>query len=273
MTTVEVFAPAKINLTLHVTRRREDGYHELDSLVAFADVGDVLRLSLAARSVLSVTGPMAGGVPDSAGNLAMRAAEAFGVPAEIVLEKRLPAAAGLGGGSADAAAVLRGLAELTGRGFAGDPAALGSDVPVCLEGRAARMSGLGEVVAPIKMPKLDAVVVNPGVPLSTAAVFARLTQVGNRGMGAVPEGLSAPEFCGWLRAQRNDLETPAISLAPAVRAALDLLSSLPGQLLSRMSGSGASCFALFEGPDQALAAAASIARARPGWWVRACRLS
>lgn len=264
-------APAKINLALHVTGRRADGYHLLDSIVAFAATGDRLRVTQAAAPVLRVTGPFANAVPTGAENLCLRAAALAGVAAEIRLEKHLPVASGIGGGSADAAAVLRALAR-QGVPLPDAPERLGADVPVCLAGRPARMRGVGERLDPLPtLPGLAMVLVNPGLPLSTPAVFARLEQRENPPLPDLPAGLDPAAFIAWLRGCRNDLEAPAITLAPQIAEVLDALRA-QGARLARMSGSGATCFGLFARPADAEAAATALAQARPGWWVVATAL-
>lgn len=276
MAPIEVFAPAKINLTLHVTGQRADGYHLLDSLVMFADVGDVVRISPADRLSLAVTGPMARGVPADDSNLCWRAAEAFGAPVAIELDKRLPAAAGLGGGSSDAAAVLRGMEQIFGRPFPGEGASLGAslgaDVPVCRVARAARMSGIGEVVEPLSVAPLWAVLVNPAVGVSTPAIFGALTRRCNPPMSGGPFAGGSVIGLDWLRAQRNDMQEAAMSLQPVIAEVLAELDA-QGALLSRMSGSGATCFGLFGAQAEAAAAARRIGAARPGWWSVATCLS
>ncbi len=271
----EVFAPAKVNLTLHVIGRRDDGYHLLDSLVAFADAGDRLAVTLADMPGLDVTGPLAAGVPVGDENLVLRAARLMGADVRINLDKHLPAAAGLGGGSSDAAACLRAVADLTGRPVPGARAAatLGADVPVCLAARAARMRGIGEDIAPLAaMPPLHAVLVNPGVAVPTGAVFARMTQTSNPPMPAqLPDWPDAAALIGWLGAQRNDLQEPAIALQPVIGDVLMAIGTQPECALSRMSGSGATCFGLFPTSDAAHRAAHGLDR--PGWWVRAVTLS
>jgi len=269
-------APAKINLTLHVTGRRADGYHLLDSLVAFADAGDVIRAERAGDVSLAITGPMAGGAPRGAGNSVLRAAALIGVSAAITLEKYLPAAAGIGGGSSDAAACLRALSRLGGVPVPGAAAALelGADVPVCQLARAARMRGIGEDVAPVAtLPVLDAVLANPRVPVATPAVFARLDR---RDTPLMPETLprwrDAADCARWLATQRNDLEAPARALCPEIGTVLDHLRTTGTCTLARMSGSGATCFGLYPDSDMAGRAAARIAAERPDWWVRAVRL-
>lgn len=269
------FAPAKINISLHVTGRRPDGYHLLDSLVVFADVGDRLRLRLAPEPLLSVTGPMAKGVPTGADNLVLRAAALMGITAEITLEKHLPAAAGIGGGSSDAAACLRALSEMCRQPVPSDVSALGADVPVCLVARAARMRGIGEEVVPLdSLPTLDAVLVNPGVPVSTPAIFRRLAQRANPAMPAhLPDWPDAASLINWLKAQRNDLQDAAIAEAPVVANVLQEIASTPHCALARMSGSGATCFGLYPDAASAARAAQALRAAYPGWWVQATRLS
>ena len=273
MTTVEVFAPAKINLTLHVTGQREDGYHLLDSLVAFADVGDTVWVRKSDTTAISISGPMAQGVPANESNLAVMAARLLGVDVEISLEKRLPMAAGVGGGSSDAAAVIRGIEQLTGQAFDGDSSVLGADVPMCKSGKAARVQGIGDHIETVALPRLFAVLVNPGVPVSTVSVFKALTQKSNPPMSDLPKAASAEEFCAWLREQRNDLEAPTITLCPQINDVLRALSVTGGQRCYRMSGSGATCFALYDDPGLAELAALDLERAHPEWWVRDCALS
>lgn len=268
--TVEAFAPAKINLTLHVTGRRADGYHLLDSLVGFAAIGDRITVSEAPETSLSVTGPFAGDVPTGRDNSVLRAAEAMGVTAAIRLEKNLPVASGIGGGSADAAATLRALARLSGKPLppASTVLSLGADVPVCLAGGLVRMRGIGEDLTPLA-PALrwPMVLVNPGVPLSTAAVFGALRQTDNPPMADEILDEAYEEFPDWLAAQRNDLETAAIGLAPAIAEVLEALRAEPGCRIARMSGSGATVFALFDEGHQAREAAEAVSAAQRDWWV------
>jgi 4-diphosphocytidyl-2-C-methyl-D-erythritol kinase len=268
-------APAKINLTLHVTGQRDDGYHLLDSLVVFADVGDRLVMRRAAAPSLSVTGPMAAGVPLGPDNLVLRAAARMGVDLEIGLEKHLPSAAGIGGGSSDAAAVLRGAVTLVqGLALPEDQGlSLGADVPVCLMARAARMRGIGEDVAPVDgVPELHGVLVNPGVAVSTAVIFRSLARKDNAAMPDVlPVWRDAADLAAWLAGQRNDMQAAAVAAAPVVGEVIAAVAATHGCLLARMSGSGATCFGLYA--DAEAAARAADALARPGWWVRAVRLS
>ena len=268
-------APAKINLTLHVTGQRDDGYHLLDSLVVFADVGDRLTLRRATVPALRVTGPMAAGVPTGPENLVLRAAARMGVALDITLEKHLPSAAGIGGGSSDAAAVLRGALALLPELSLPDDAglSLGADVPVCLMARAARMRGIGEDVAPVKgLPVLHAVLVNPGVSVSTAVIFRSLARKDNPAMpDDLPRWADAGDLSAWLQGQRTDMQAAAVAAAPVIGDVIAAIGGTAGCLLARMSGSGATCFGLY--PDAARAQAAAEALARPGWWVRAARLS
>lgn len=267
-------APAKVNLTLHVTGQRADGYHLLDSLVVFADLGDRLVLRRADQPALRVTGPMAAGVPSGPDNLVLRAARAMGVDLEIGLEKHLPSAAGIGGGSSDAAAVLRGAVALVpGLALPDDAGlSLGADVPVCLMARAARMRGIGEDVVPVDgLPLLHAVLVNPGVGVSTAVIFRSLSRKDNAAMPDVlPRWADVDDLAAWLAGQRNDMQA-AVAAAPVVGEVIAAIGATAGCKLARMSGSGATCFGLYA--DAAAAARAAEALARPGWWVRAVRLS
>lgn len=276
MDPIEEFAPAKINLTLHVTGRRPDGYHLLDSLVVFADVGDRVFAVPAESTTLKVIGPRATGVPTGAGNLMWRAAEAAGMPAALTLEKNLPAASGIGGGSADAAATLRALSRLGAKmPDARDLLALGADVPVCIAGRVTRMLGVGEALSDVpEFPALPAVLVNPGVEVATPAVFRALTCRENPPMADVPAGAATPTaVADWLSTQRNDLEAPARSIAPVIGEVLQSLMDREGCLLARMSGSGATCFGLYPTPSAARAAAAALSDDHQDWWVVATTLS
>lgn len=277
---------AKVNLTLQVTGRRADGYHELESLVVFAEVGDELILEPVAGNCveLIVAGPQAGPLLYEQNNLvttaALKLGERAGVNAgaAMALTKNLPVASGIGGGSADAAAALRGLVRLWGINLPPAEMAalaleLGADVPVCLRGAPVVMSGIGEQLTPVDvLPPLWLVLVNPGIAVSTAAVFGALE--GNFSSVAEPRQPPAvlPALIDWLAARPNDLEAPARRLAPAVDQVLTALARQPACLLARMSGSGATCFGLFEEEAEACAAAAVIARQHEGWWVAPARL-
>lgn len=268
----EAFAPAKVNLALHVTGRRADGYHLLDSLVVFAGVGDTVTATPSDRLTLRVTGPQARHLPVTDDNLVLRAARTMGVTAALTLDKVLPVASGIGGGSADAAATLKALADLTGRPLP-DPAEilrLGADVPVCLTGRPVRMQGVGEILTPLPaLPSAWLVLANPGVAVPTPAVFAALTRRDNPPLPEVPSFADTAAMARWLGHQRNDLQPPAIALVPAIADTLAALSHQPGCLLARMSGSGATGFGLFAAMEAAMRAADALSRARPAWWVSA----
>ncbi|MDB5659662.1 MAG: 4-(cytidine 5-diphospho)-2-C-methyl-D-erythritol kinase [Cypionkella sp.] len=268
---VRAFAPAKINLALHVTGQRADGYHMLDSLVVFAAVGDWLTVEPAAALILTVTGPFAARLA-AEDNLVLRAARVLGVKAAITLDKHLPIASGIGGGSADAAAALRALSAMAGVALPDAAAvlALGADVPVCLECVPLRMQGVGEVLTPLPaLPECYVVLVNPGVAVATRAVFKALPRKDNPAMAMMPVWRSAGELAAWLAEQRNDLEAPAIELAPVIAEVKAALAVRPGCLLARMSGSGATCYGLFASEELAKAAAGALREDAPAWWVAA----
>jgi 4-diphosphocytidyl-2-C-methyl-D-erythritol kinase len=268
-------APAKVNLALHVLGRRADGYHLLDSLVVFAGVGDRLAAEPEAALTLDLRGPFGAALAGEADNLVSRAAralaEANGIAtgARLVLEKHLPVASGIGGGSADAAAALRVLARLWGCAPASPDLALklGADVPVCLAGRPARMGGVGEALAPAPaLPPCGLALVNPGVAVSTPAVFRARAGGFSARLDLPPGGWGdAATLAADLRRWGNDLQAPAVGLAPVIGEVIAALAATPGCLLARMSGSGATCFGLFATPAEAEAAAASQRRA--GWWT------
>ncbi|MFY9289200.1 MAG: 4-(cytidine 5'-diphospho)-2-C-methyl-D-erythritol kinase [Methylorubrum rhodinum] len=284
-------APAKINLTLHVLGRRpEDGYHVLESLVAFAEVADGLTLDPGPDLTLAVAGPTAGPAGPLDDNLVLRAARhlAAGVPGlrlgAFHLHKELPVAAGIGGGSSDAAAALRLLAELNALSpdhpaVVAAARATGADVPVCLDPRGRMMRGAGEAVGPaLGFEGVPAVLVNPGVPVSTAPVFKALgLAVGQTLDGAehpvIAAGLDADGVLAAIIPARNDLEPPALTVAPVIGEALALLRAQNGCRLARMSGSGATVFALFSDVAAAGAAAGAIRSARPDWWVEPTHLA
>ncbi|MES2987261.1 MAG: 4-(cytidine 5'-diphospho)-2-C-methyl-D-erythritol kinase [Pseudomonadota bacterium] len=261
-------APAKLNLALHVRARRADGYHELETLFAFVEFGDVVSATPAETNSFAVTGPFAAGLAGEGDNLVTRAAarfaERFGGGAHaITLDKHLPVASGIGGGSADAAATLRALGRL--HGVANEAMfhiadALGSDVPACLLGRTAIGRGKGEQLEAVAgMPGTPVLLVNPGVAVSTAEVFGLWDGADRGPLGPDP-------LVG-----RNDLEAPARRIAPVIGEVLETLATQPGATLARMSGSGATCFALFD--TEANCATATQALARPGWWVEPTRLT
>lgn len=270
-------APAKVNLCLHVTGQRPDGYHLLDSLVVFADVGDLIEVRAARTLSLRVVGPQAQGLPVGEDNLVLRAARAFAgaAGAAITLTKNLPVASGIGGGSADAAATLRALARLWSvpPPDAESVLRLGADVPACLAGHAVRMQGIGERLSrAAPLPEAFLVLVNPGVAIATPDVFKALPAKNNPALPDVPGFASALEMAQWLAAQRNDLEGPALQLAPVIGAVKQALATAPGCLLARMSGSGATCFGLFADPAEAQSACAAISAAQPDWWVACGRM-
>jgi 4-diphosphocytidyl-2-C-methyl-D-erythritol kinase len=278
MRQVEEPAPAKVNLDLRITGRRPDGYHELDSVVAFTAWADRLTFTPDRRLTLEPGGPFAAALPDPTGNLVLRAARRLAEHAgcrphvRIALDKRIPVAAGLGGGSADAAATLRGLSRLWQLGLAhADLLALalelGADVPVCLRSGPARMRGIGERIEPLELPVLDLVLANPNHAVSTAQVFACLGPVAPAAGADAAVPSDRPALLDWLRARGNDLEAPARRLAPVIGEVLGALSAQPGCRLARMSGSGATCFGAFDDQGAAARAAGSLRRARPSWWV------
>jgi len=272
---VTELARAKINLTLHVTGQRADGYHLLDSLVVFADLGDRVTVAHADDLSLEITGPQAAALPVDDSNLVLRAARLMGGGAAITLDKVLPVASGIGGGSADAAATLRALARLRRQALPADNGlSLGADVPVCLGGCAVRMTGVGEVLTPVSgLPPAWLVLANPGVALATPAVFCALARRDNAPMPRdLPPLRRVADLAAFIQMQRNDLEAAAVSLAPVIAIVRQALSAQPGCLAARMSGSGATCFGLFPDGLTAAAAARALQAAHPGWWVSAAAM-
>lgn len=277
-------ARAKLNLYLHLVGRRADGYHELDSLVAFASCGDRLSVAPADRLTLHIEGPFAEALEAQGDNLVLKAArllrERFAIApgAEIRLEKRLPVAAGLGGGSADAAATLLGLARLWGIPAGPEvllPLAprLGADVAVCLAGKPVFMGGIGEQLEPAPaLPELGVILANPRIPLPTSAVFAAREGAFSKPARWARPVRDAEELIALLQQRRNDLTRPALALVPEIGAVLAALVETPGVRLARMSGSGASCFGLTLTAAEAERGAIELRAARPGWWVVATRL-
>ncbi len=277
-------APAKVNLTLRVFGRRADGYHELESLVVFAGCGDTLRFAPGGELALTVRGPGAEQAGDNADNLVLKAARALEARSPGIrlgtfdLDKQLPVAAGLGGGSADAAAALRLIARANSLAigaprFQEAARTTGSDVPVCLDPRPRVMRGIGDLLSePITLPPMPAILVNPGVPVPTKDVFA------NWKPQATPVPLDQAVLAQlktrdllleFLALQANDLEAPAIAVAPVIAEVLAALRNLPSCALARMSGSGATCFALFRNAGEAMIAAGMLHRRYPQWWVQA----
>jgi 4-diphosphocytidyl-2-C-methyl-D-erythritol kinase len=289
--TLATSAPAKINLTLRVIGRRADGYHDLESLVAFAPFGDTLRLRIGAPLAIAVSGPTAAGAGPDTDNLVLRAAQAIAARVDgirlgrFALTKRLPAGAGLGGGSADAAAALRLIAQANGlklddRRLFEAARATGADVPVCLDPQPRLMRGTGDILsAPLVLPRLGILIAHPGVGVPTAKVFAALGLAPGEPSKALPsaatDGAAAPDretFLAALGGQANDLETAAVAIAPVIGDVLRGIAALPGCRLSRMSGSGSACFGLFASARAAAAAAGQLRLAYPAWWVRAGRV-
>jgi 4-diphosphocytidyl-2-C-methyl-D-erythritol kinase len=265
---LHAFAPAKVNLFLHVTGKRDDGYHLLDSLAVFPNVGDKISAAPAATLSLTISGKFGAALQTAPDNLILRAARLLWPEggAALHLEKNLPVASGIGGGSADAGATLRLLQHLWNIEIPPDLAAeLGADVPVCLESRATLMRGIGEILEPAPvLPNFGILLVNPGAAIATPAVFAARTAAFSA-PASLPAGWdSAHALARDLAALHNDLQDPAISLNPVIGEVLNALSALPGTLLARMSGSGATCFALFATPEAAAEAASAIPN--PAWW-------
>ncbi len=284
-----VVAPAKINLFLHVGAKRADGYHDICSLAVFADLGDRLDAEQASELSLAISGPFAPGLANGDDNLVARAGHALQAwarangqqpgGARLMLEKNLPIASGIGGGSSDAAATLKRLNHLwrlnaSDADLTGVAETLGADVPVCLRHTSTLMEGLGERLTPWpKLPPLLAVLVNPAVALMTARVFAALDKRSGA-YAPVPTAFASPrELAAWLRSRANDLEAPARHLAPIIDDVLAEISATQGCLLARMSGSGATCFGLYESKGAASAAASTLASRRPTWWIEPTALS
>jgi 4-diphosphocytidyl-2-C-methyl-D-erythritol kinase len=283
------FAPAKVNLFLHVGAPEPDGYHPICSLMAFADVGDLVSAHEAEALSLNLHGPFAAGLDGGGDNLVLRAARALIAelkrpvkPFGLTLDKRLPVAAGLGGGSSDAGAALRLLREALAPQLADErleavAAALGADGAACLWGRPTLAEGKGEQLSSAPgLPPIDAVLVNPRVPVSTAEVYRRFDEAGRFGEVAPPRAPDAfedtTELAAWLAGQRNDLGAAAIAVAPEVGAVLETLAGEPDCLLARVSGSGGTCFALCASDLEAESLAERIEAMAPSWWVRRCRL-
>jgi 4-diphosphocytidyl-2-C-methyl-D-erythritol kinase len=278
---ITAFARSKVNLFLHVTGKRNDGYHLLESLVVFPEWGDRITVKKGKSITLEVTGPFSQLIGSTEENLAFKAAHLLkreggsNEGARIVLEKNLPVAAGIGGGSADAAAVLKSLNVLWNIGFSNNRLgqiglALGADVPVCLYGKPAMMSGIGEQISGLReFPKFNILLVNPGISASTGDVFSQLTISEKITSSDDFSGRTARELFIGLAAMRNDLEAPALEVAPVIDAVLSSIKEQKGCHLARMSGSGATCFGLFEEEEAAEMAARDILERHPDWWVQA----
>lgn len=288
---LSAFAPAKVNLFLHVGGPDSEGYHPISSLMVFADVGDQVMIQPSDAPAFETTGPFGGDIPAGDDNLVLRAARAFHAklggpvpPYRLILDKRLPIAAGLGGGSSDAGAALKLLRDALAPRFTDDEleplaAGLGADGAACFRATALMAEGRGEVLSPAPtLPPLHALLVNPGVPSPTGAVYRAYDAAVHPDGAARPfvptELETAEEAAAWLGvATRNDLEAPAVALQPLIGEALDVLRDQSESLLVRMSGSGATCFALCAGDIEAETLAERIEAVRPAWWVRRCRLS
>ena len=274
-------APAKINLALHVTGQRADGYHLLDTLVVFTKEGDCIRMRKSAQDRFSVTGRFGGSLPQDGQNLVLQArdlarrlAGARAFPVDIELEKNLPIASGIGGGSSDAAATLRALNQLwqlhtPSQELAQMALSLGADLPMCLAAKSVRASGIGEVLSPVaSLPSLALVLVNPGIAVATPSVFKALNKRDNPTLPPLPQQWNDKMVSSWLGTTRNDLEDAALSIAPQIGTALAALRQ-SGATLARMSGSGATCFGLFNSLQDAADAASTIAAGQPSWYVEA----
>jgi 4-diphosphocytidyl-2-C-methyl-D-erythritol kinase len=262
---MQELARAKVNLSLHITGKREDGYHLLDSLVVFPDIGDVLHLT---KAGFTIGGPFADGL-STTDNLVLKAAAFLDKSAGFHLEKNLPVASGIGGGSADAAAALR---LLGGENVAGS-AALGADVPACLFSKPVRMQGIGDQLSPLpELPEFAMVLVNTGDPVATKDIFKALKTVDNPESPPMPSGLGTSGFFRFIIKQRNDMQATAQALCPSIGAALAVLDAQEHCALARMSGSGGTCFGLFASYAEARQAEMAVQRAHPAWWVKAARV-
>ena len=271
-------ACAKVNLFLHVGMRRADGFHPLQSLAVFTAVGDVLHAEASPRLSLALDGSFAAGLQAESDNLVLRAARALAAEAgtlagaALTLTKNLPVASGIGGGSADAAAALRALkrlwqVEIDDAALLEIAAVLGSDVPVCVASASTWMEGRGEILTPAPMPPLPILLVNPGVAVPTRDVFAALETRSGSGLALPRDFADTAALLAFLETTCNDLEAPARRLQPVIGDVLDALAALPGVRLARMSGSGATCFALFDDEAVCVQGANVIKAAHPGWWV------
>lgn len=275
---ISVTAHAKVNLTLHVVGQLPNGYHNLQSLVGLTDFGDQIYLSPASGFEFQVTGPFSQGIPLDDRNLVVRAAQFMAnkysreLECKVVLEKNLPMASGIGGGSSDAAAVMKALSQYWSVPLPNvdELMALGADIPVCMSSGLTLMEGAGEQVTPLAPPPAwGLLLINPNVGVSTPAVFNALSRKNN------PQMEKVTEHChdiGWLCNQRNDLEPPAVAMVPEVAAVLDAISTTPHCKVARMSGSGATCFGVFADVNAAQTAAETLKHRHPNWWVVATKL-
>jgi 4-diphosphocytidyl-2-C-methyl-D-erythritol kinase len=282
---VRVFAPAKVNLFLHVGHSRADGYHELQSIMAFADIGDELIVARGEGLSLAVEGPFADALKGETDNIVLKAARALATRAgmaanaKITLVKNLPISSGLGGGSTDAAAALRGLCKLwrvnlTEADLQAIAISLGSDVPVCLKGRPCWVEGIGEKLSVIPIfPTLHVVLANPGVAVSTAQAYRTVRVRTGIAHDHPATFRDADALIGFLETTNNDLEEPAIALAPVIDDVMAVFCADESTLLARMSGSGATCFGVYGSSQAAREAAAKMAAAHPDWWVKTAKLA
>lgn len=279
-----ISAPAKLNLSLHVTGRRDDGYHLLETLAVFTDYGDVVRVAPSDIDRFDISGPFADGLSADPANLVLRARDALRDafptiatgPVAIKLQKNLPVASGIGGGSSDAAATFRALVSawhltVDDDGLSEIALPLGADLPMCLAAKPLVARGAGEALEPLKeWPVLHLVLVNPNRAVATADVFHGLTRRDNPPLPPPPSRHNFAAICAWLRATRNDLQVPALAIAPDIGRALAALEAA-GASFSRMSGSGATCFGLFATAEAAGNAASAISALHPAWFVTATR--
>ncbi|MCE3232269.1 MAG: ispE [Rickettsiaceae bacterium] len=273
-----MLAPAKLNLFLHVTGKREDGYHLLESLMIPLSIGDEVRVGQSDKLELQITGPFAATIANSYDNIVLKAAQLLAEKAgrkpdvKIALEKNIPVGAGLGGGSADAAAVLKLLNDLWQLGFSTEKLMeigleLGADVPFCVMGKPALVTGIGEVIKPVdKLPDLNILLVNPNKHLSTPEVFKYEPIIFSDELGlTIPKDIT--EFIDLLQKQHNALEANAVSIIPDIAEVLSIIGQQDGCLLARMSGSGATCFGIFNNKASLEMALGAIKKGNPGWWV------
>ncbi len=272
-------ANAKINLTLHVTGKLPNGFHEIDSLVVFTDFGDTLELEPAERFSLSTRGPYSKALPHPSENIiltALRLLPERGTGFRINLEKSIPVSAGLGGGSMNAALALRLASNYLTCPLPNDTGkitSIGSDLPVCLTGKPSMVSGLGEKIAVLGgFPEFPLLLVNPNKPVQTQDVYNRLDKVNNSSQTPFPAMGKRIDVITWLREQRNDLEPPALQLCPEIKDILSGLKKQDGCLVARMSGSGGTCFGIFQTAEQVSVAARTIKQLKPWWWVQPTRI-
>jgi len=267
--TIRHYAPAKINICLHVLKHREDGLHQIESLVTFLDCGEWITLSKANKTELNIVGPQTKKLPVSESNLILRATRLFPsrCTSKITLHKSMPVAAGIGGGSADAAATLKAMAKVWELPVpnVSSQLQLGADVPVCMHSKPVLMQGVGEVISPVlNFPELFCCLVNPGVAIKTQDIFKKLIKKNNAPMNSFPKNEKG--WRNWFDEHRNDLEQPATLIQPVINIVLKQLKQW-NPILARMSGSGATCFALFETLDQAKRCSKMISKQNPKWWT------